>query len=235
MFFVPLVAPNIVSMRALLNVFPTVAEKSHICHRTVADQWLKTNWAQESSSRKEMLIWFMSVSQNILIRYFDWFDHKKNVFSSRLALGNVSFDDPKGVQTALTLSISLAESTYWQLRFKSKFHSSRLIQTKQYLSSTCTVHIVHIKAQRWLYRICFPTKYEFVPQQIWIWFSTNMKQALSKYVDYLFNLASVLFHFRRYELEQNKREKSEKCNFFFLLQNPVSLKTLWMIRRKESA
>ena len=63
-------------------------------------------------------------------------------FSSRLALGNVSFDDPKGVQTALTLSISLAESTYWQLRFKSKFHSSRLIQTKQYLSSTCTVHIV---------------------------------------------------------------------------------------------
>ena len=67
---------------------------------------------------------------------------KKCFFSSWLALGNVSFDDPKGVQTALTLSISLAESTYWQLRFKSKFHSSRLIQTKQYLSSTCTVHIV---------------------------------------------------------------------------------------------
>ena len=69
------------SMKALLNVFPKVAEKSHICHRTVADQWLKTNWAQESSSRKEMLIWFMSVSQNILIiYYFDWFDHKKKRF-----------------------------------------------------------------------------------------------------------------------------------------------------------
>ena len=63
----------------------------HICHRTVVHRWLKTNWAQESSSRFEMESRNKSVTDND----FDW---------SGFVPGNVSFEDPKGVQTAVTLS-----------------------------------------------------------------------------------------------------------------------------------
>ena len=66
-------------------------KKVHICHRTVVHRWLKTNWAQESSSRFEMESRNKSVTDND----FDW---------SGFVPGNVSFEDPKGVQTAVTLS-----------------------------------------------------------------------------------------------------------------------------------
>ena len=179
MFFVPPVA--------LLNVFPTVAEKSHICHRTVADQWLKTNWAQESSSRKEMLIWFMPVSQNILIRYFDWFGHKKMfIFHPDLPLAMSLLMIPREFKQLLHCQFLWLKARIGNWDLKANFIP--LVWSK--LSNTSRRH-----AQCTLYTSkhrdgfigsvsqpnmnLFHNKYEFGSQQIWYKHWTNKKAICS--------------------------------------------------------